>query len=436
MKFTDWAYKHRRSILFLLTALAVGGIVNVWQLPVSLFPQVHFPRVVVNLEAGDRPAEWMLTEITTPVEEAVRAVPGVRNIRSTTSRGSADISINFDWDENMITATSQIESAVNKAMTALPQGTTFEVRLMDPTVFPVICYSLISDTKSLVELYDIAQYQLRPALTTIKGVAKIDVMGGRREEYRVDADPARLQAYELDITDISNALSAANTFAAVGRLEDHNKLYLVVSNMSFTDLNQIASTVIRADDNGIIRLKDIAAVYKDAIPEWTRVTADGHDAVLLQVYQQPVGNTVQISQDIKESLKILSGLLSKDIKIANWYDQSELIVSSAASVRDAVIIGIILSGLMLLIFLRNLRITLIAAMVVPSVLSVTVLMLAVLHMSFNIMTLGGMAAAVGLIIDDARKFPIDYLRLPICKSKIENRKSIHDFQVCKLKCSS
>jgi CzcA family heavy metal efflux pump len=401
MNFTQWAYKHRRSILFMLAALALGGIVTVLQLPVSLFPEVHFPRVVVNLEAGDRPAERMLTEITIPVEEAVRAVPGVRNIRSKTSRGSADISINFGWDENMITATSQIESAVNKAMTTLPQGTTFEVRRMDPTVFPVICYSLSSDTKSLVELHDIAQYQLRPVLTTIKGVAKIDVMGGRQEEYRVDADPARLQACGLTIADISDALSAANTFAAVGRLEDHDKLYLVVSNTSFTDLNQIASTVIRADANGITRLKDIAAVYKDAIPEWTLATADGHDAVLLQVYQQPAGNTVQIAQDIKEKLKVVSGLLPKDIKIANWYDQSELIVYSAASVRDAVIIGIILSVLILLIFLWNIRITLIAAMIVPSVLATTVLMLAVMHMSFNIMTLGGMAAAVGLIIDDA-----------------------------------
>jgi CzcA family heavy metal efflux pump len=398
---SQWAYKHHRSILFLLAALALGGIMSAWQLPVSLFPRVRFPRVVVDLEAGDRPAERMIIEVTTPVEEAVRAVPGVRNIRSTTSRGSAEISVNFDWDEDMIAATSQIESAVNQAMATLPQGTTFAVRRMDPTVFPVLCYSFTSDTRPLTELRDVAQYQLRPVFTAIQGVTKIDVMGGQQEEYRVTVSPARLQAYSLSISDISNALSTSNTFAAVGRLEDHDKLYLVISNTSFKDLRQIGSTVIRADANGIVRLSDIADVNKGTLPEWSRVTSDGHDAVVVQVYQQPGGNTVQIAQDIKRKLKEISGLIPRDIKIANWYDQSELIISSAASVRDAVIVGVILSILILLIFLRNLKVTLIAAMVVPSVLAVTVLILAVLRMSFNIMTLGGMAAAVGLIIDDA-----------------------------------
>jgi CzcA family heavy metal efflux pump len=398
---SQWAYKHHRSILFLLAALAFGGIVSAWRLPVSLFPRMHFPRVAVGLEAGDRPAERMIIEVTIPVEEAVRAVPGVRNIRSTTSRGSAEISVNFDWDEDMIAATSQVESAVNQAMTTLPQGTTFTVRRMDPTVFPVLCYSLTSDTRPLTELRDVAQYQLRPVLTAVQGVTKIDVMGGQQEEYRVTVSPARLQAYGLSIADISNALWAANTFAAVGRLEDYDKLYLVTSNTSFTDLNQIASTVIRADANGMVRLSDIADVNKGTLPEWSRVTSDGHDAVIMQVYQQPGGNTVQIAQDIKRKLKEARGLIPRDIKTANWYDQSELIVSSAASVRDAVVVGVILSVLILLIFLRNLKVTLIAAMIVPSVLAVTVLMLAVLRMSFNIMTLGGMAAAVGLIIDDA-----------------------------------
>jgi multidrug efflux pump subunit AcrB len=182
---------------------------------------------------------------------------------------------------------------------------------------------------------------------------------------------------------------------------DHYKLYLVVANTSFADLPQIAATVLKSDANGIVRLSDVAKVYKDAVPAWSRVTADGHDAVIFQIYQQPGGNTVQIAQDVKGRLAEFQARLPEGVKVANWYDQSQLIVSSADSVRDAVLVGVALAVLILLIFLRNIKTTLIAAIIVPAVLAVTVLVLFALKMSFNIMTLGGMAAAVGLIIDDS-----------------------------------
>jgi len=399
--FTNWIHSHHRSILFLLVALAIGGLASSLKLPVALFPQVHFPRVVVDFESGDRPAERMATEVTYLAEEAIRAVEGVRNIRSTTSRGSAEISINFDWEADMTAAMLQVESAVNQVMSTLPQGTTFSVRRMDPTVFPVICYSLTSDTRTGVELYDLAQYQIRPILTTVNGVAKIDVMGGGKEEIRVDADPAKLASYGLSLADVSQRLSAANVLTAVGRLEDHYKLYLVVANTSFVDLPQIADTVLKSDPNGIVRLGDVGKVYKDAEPAWSRVTADGHDAVIFQIYQQPGGNTVQIAQDVKSRLAELQARLPKDVNVANWYDQSQLIVASAQSVRNAVLVGVALAVLILLIFLRNIKTTLIAGIIVPAVLAVTVLVLFAMKMSFNIMTLGGMAAAVGLIIDDS-----------------------------------
>ncbi|MCX5654419.1 MAG: efflux RND transporter permease subunit, partial [Planctomycetota bacterium] len=299
MRFSEWVHAHTRSILFLMAALAVGGIASSLKLPVALFPQVAFPRVAVGLEAGDRPAERMAVEVTWPIEEAVRAVPGVRNIRSITSRGAAEISINFDWDTDMPAAMLQVQSAVSRTMTELPAGTKFDVRLMDPTVFPTLGYSLTSDTHSLVELRDIAQYQLRPVLSTITGVAKTEVLGGEIEEFRVEADPAKLNAYGMTLEDVAKALSAANVLTAVGRLEDHDKLYLIISDTGFKDLGQISATVLRTDAGGIVRLSDVATVRRDAAPQWTRTTADGHDAVLLNVHQQPGGNTVQIANDIK-----------------------------------------------------------------------------------------------------------------------------------------
>jgi len=398
--FVDWIQSHRRSILSLLAVLALGGFASSFKLPVAIFPRVNFPRVVVNLDAGDRPAERMAIEVTWPVEEAVHSIPGVRNVRSATSRGSADVSINFAWGEDMVAAMLQVESAINQTLSLLPQGTSFRVRRMDTTIFPVLAYSLTSNAHSLIELRDIALYQLRPLLSTIAGVARIGILGGDIEEYRVTVNPARLASYNLTLSDVSKALSAANVISAVGRLEDHYKLYLIISDTQLPSLDLIRETILRSGENGMVRLGDVATVQRDMAPQWTRVTADGHDAVIFQVYQQPGGNTVQIDNAIKGKLGEFRKQLPEDVKIANWYDQSELIVASAASVRDAVIIGVVLAALILLVFLRNLKITLIAIVSVPSVLAATILMLYSLHMSFDIMTLGGMAAAVGLIIDD------------------------------------
>jgi CzcA family heavy metal efflux pump len=400
MIFTDWMQSHRRSILFLILVLALGGLAGSLKLPVALFPHVNFPRVVVNLDAGDRPAEQMAVEVTWPVEEAVRSVPGVRDIRSTTSRGSAEISINFDWGADMVAAALQVESAISQALSGLPQGTTFLVRRMDPTVMPVLAYSLTSDTHSLVELRDIALYQLRPVISTVKGVAKVGVQGGAIEEYQVVVDPARLASLGLSLNDVAKAVSAANVITAVGRMEEHYKLYLMISDTRFHDLDQIRETILRSGKNGLVRLDDVATVSRGTAPQWTRATADGHDAVLFQIYQQPGGNTVQIAREIKQKLAGLRARLPKGIRIANWYDQSQLIVASAYSVRDAIIIGVLFAVFVLWLFLRNIKMTFIAAVTVPCVVAATILLLYALHMSFNIMTLGGMAAAIALIIDD------------------------------------
>lgn len=401
MTFTAWMQRHRRSLLFLLVVLMVAGGAAALKLPVSLFPRVNFPRVRVSLDAGDRPADRMVIEVTRPVEEAVRGVPGVREVRSTTSRGSADIDVNFGWGQDMVAAMLQVESAIAQISAGLPQGASYTVLRMDPTVFPVLAYSLTSDTLPLTALRDIALYQLRPALSRVQGVARIGVQGGLNEEYRVTVDPARLEAAGLTFEDAARTLSAANTVQAVGRLEDHDKLYLILSDTQFRTQEQIGETVLRSGPGGVLCLKDVATIKRDTEPAWTRVTADGRDAVLLSVYQQLDGNTVQIARDTKAALAAYQAHLPAGVRIANWYDQSQLILSSAGSVRDALLVGILMAALILWLFLRNTKVMLVAVLTVPGVLAITVLLLYVLHMSFNVMTLGGMAAAVGLIIDDA-----------------------------------
>ena len=401
MSVTAWAQHHHRSILFFFISLGVAGVVSIRSMPVGLFPQTTFPRVVVSVDAGDRPASRMEIEVTVQIEESVRAVPGVRRVRSTTSRGSADISIDFAWGQDMVAAMLQVESAIGRLSASLPTGTSFKVRRMDPTVFPIAAYSIVSDSRSLVDLRDIALYQIRPALSSIEGVSSIGVLGGRTAEYQVFVDPVRIDALGLTMKDVATALSGSNVVRAVGRLEDLHRLYLVLSDTQFRDFDAIKQTVIRTHGGGIIRLEDIAEVVPGKAPQWTRVTADGHDAILFQVYQQLDGNTIEITRRTKDELRALRDSLPNDVRISNWYDQSQLILASAASVRDAMLIGVLLATVVLLLFLRSIRIMLVALVAVPLALAIAVLVLRLRGMSFNIMTLGGMAAAVALVIDDS-----------------------------------
>ncbi len=400
MSFSNWILNHRRSLLTLLLILVAMGATRAFQMPVGLFPQVTFPRVVVALNAGDRPAEQMEIQVTRLAEMAVRSVPGVVDLRSNTSRGSADISVNFDWGTDMVSASLQVAAALNQIQTQFPAGSDFKVRRMDPTIFPVAAYSLTSSQTSPVQLRDLAVYQLVPLLSSVDGVARIGVMGGDQEEYRVEIVPDRLRAFDISLQQVASALAASNVLTTIGKIEDRYKLFLTIADTRFDSINAIKRTVLKSGVNGIVKLDDVANVTRSTKPLWTKISADGKDAVLFLVYQQPGGNTVQIADDVKTRLAEIQSKLPSDVQVHSWYDQSKLILASAKSVRDAILIGVLLAALVLVIFLRNLRITLIMIVVVPSVFSTTILLLDLLHFNFNIMTLGGMAAAVGLVIDD------------------------------------
>lgn len=393
-----WLRQHRRSLLLIAVLAAMGGAFAAFSLPVALFPNIQFPRIVISVDAGDRPVDRMILEVTQPLEQALRGVPDVQDIRSTSSRGSAEISVNFAWGTDMITALLQAESAVNKLLPKLPSETKFTARRLNPTVFPVLGLALTSKTRDLVSLRDFAYFQLRRELTTVAGIASVETLGGRQEEYHVQIDPARLRALGISVNDIVAALSASNVVTAVGRLEDHYRLYLVLSSAPLRGLEDIRRTILRSGGNGIVTLEDVAEVKRGTVPEWTTVTANGAEAVLVNVFQQPGANTVAIAQEVKA--RVAAFAVPADIQIKPYYDQSELVLASEKSVRDAIVIGAIFAAVVLFLFLWDWRVTLIIALMLPAVLAAAVLLLHVLNMSFNIMTLGGMAAAVGLIVDD------------------------------------
>ncbi len=401
MTLSAWLRMHRRSVLAAAAALGVGGLASLPSLPVGLFPQTTFPRVVVSVESGDRPAERMLIEVTRPVEEAVRGVSAVRTVRSTTSRGACEISIDFAWGVDMVAAALQVDSAVAH-VAELPVGTSFETRRMDPSVFPVLGLSLSSKNgRSLVELRERALLDLAPRLSSVSGVSRVAVQGGRSAELQVMLDPARLDAVNLTLEDVVRAVSDSNVVEAVGRLDQDERLYLLLADTEIADAAALGNVILRSETGGLLELEDVAEIRSGSAPEWTRVTADGSEAVLLNVYQQPDGNTVQIARDVEARLSEYRRSLPSDLRLSTWYDQSELIESSVRSARDAIVVGALLAIAVLAGFLGSARVTLVVALTVPAVVASTLLLLGALGMTLNIMTLGGIAASVGLVVDDA-----------------------------------
>ncbi len=393
---------HARALWLAAILLTLGGVVAALRMPVSLFPYISYPRVMVSIDAGERDAAQMTAQITRPIEIALRAVPGVTRIRSTTSRGSAEVSLNFAWGHDMVSATLATQSALATALPDLPTGTRFDVRRSDPTIFPVLGIALTSQSLDQEALRQIAELTVRPALTAVDGVAGVDVLGGAPREFAVDVDPARAQALGLGLQDVATALGKANDVRGVGRIEDRHRLYLVLAQNRLASMADIAGTPIKAGNGksvGLVTLGQIATVHVSTQPSYTLVTAGGQRAVLVNVRQALNGDTTKIVHDVDARLATLG--LPPTVTVTPFYDQSELVTGAANAVRDAILLGAVLAGVVLFAFLRSARLMVITGFMLPAVLAGTCLILLATGMSFNMMTLGGMAAAVGLVVDDA-----------------------------------
>ena len=394
--------RHARSIWLLVALVTLAGLLAASKLPVTLFPHIDYPRVVVSIDAGDRDIAQMAASVTRPAEIALRQIPGVTQIRSTTSRGTAEVSLTFAWGDDMVAGTLATQGALATILPDLPPGTRFSVRRSDPTIFPVYGVSLTSNRRSGVELQQLARLRLRPLLSTVPGVAGVDVLGGGTPEIEVEADPARLNAIGLTSADLAAALGASNSVAAVGRIEDRHRLYLTLVEDRVVTEAEIAAVPVKAGTSGgagVVTLGQVATVRRAAAPVYTRVTANGTDAVLINVRQTPTADAIALVAAIQA--KLGGAGLPADVKVSPFYDQSELVSDAATSVRDAILLGAVLAGLVLFAFLRSWRLMVITASLLPAVLAATCLALLALGMSFNMMTLGGMAAAVGLVVDDA-----------------------------------
>jgi CzcA family heavy metal efflux pump len=399
---TFWLVRYRGSIFFFLIVFSLAGIYAAEQVPISVFPETNFPRVVIGIDNGVMPVEQMQVTITKPIEDAVNSVPGLVTVRSTTSRGSAEVSLFFDWGVDMFRTLQLVDAAISRARQTLPATAIITTNRLTFATFPILGYSLTSDRLSQTQLWELATYELKPPLNRVAGVSTITVQGGKVPEFHIVPNMARMQTAGVTILDLVNAVQASNIIDSPGLYEANHQLILGLVGAQAHDADHLGRLVVKMTAAGVaVRVADVATVQNGVLPVYTAVTANDSAAVLLNVTRQPSSNTVAVADAIAETVQQLRKTLPADIRLEPYYDQSELVRESIRSVRDAILIGLALACVILFLFLSDWTSSLVAGLVIPVTVAITILFLWAIGQSFNLMTLGGLAAAIGLVIDDA-----------------------------------
>ena len=398
-----WMMRYARTIFFFTLTLAAAGIFLAFQIPISVFPETDFPRIVIGVDNGVMPVEQMQVTVVQPIESAVNSVPGLQTVRSTTSRGSAEVSLFFNWNVDMFQTLQLVDAALSTVEQTLPSTARITTnRLTFATLDPILGYSLTSKTISQTRLWEIATYDLKPPLNRLDGVSTVTVQGGQIPEFHVIPDLIKLQASSVTISDLVNAIDSSNRIDSPGLYAANHQLVLGLVGSQVHNIQQLAQIVIKTTPGGVpIHLGDLAEVVPATMPVYTVVTANDQPAVLLNIARQPSGNTVAVADEVAAEIAQLKKTLPAGVDLEPFYDQSHLVRESISSVRDAILIGIVLASAVLVLFLGDWSSSLVAGLVIPVTIFITFLFLKITGQSFNLMTLGGLAAAVGLIIDDA-----------------------------------
>ena len=398
-----WTARFSRPIIFIiLTLIAMGGYLA-FTIPVAVFPSTDYPRIVVAIDNGVTPINQMQVMVTRPVEEAMASVPGLELVRSITSRGSAEVSLVFNWNVDMVQTLQYVNAALARVQPSLPPtAKTTANRMTFAALMPILAYSLTSDSMPQTELWELANYTVKPQLNRVNGVSTVVLQGGAVPEFQIEPDPAKLLQAQVTVPGILDAVSKFNMIDSPGLIENNHELSLTLVTGQAKDPAEIGNIVLRTTPNGVpIRIEDVAKVHPSVMPVYTIVTANGKPAVLLNIFRQPDANTVAVADACVSALDEIRKTLPQGVKAQAFYDQSVIVRDSIASVRDAILIGLVLAAIILVVFLRDWGSSVVAGLVIPATVAITFIALRLLGQGFNLMTLGGLAAAVGLVIDDA-----------------------------------
>jgi len=398
----DFFVSHKNPVLVVLFIILAAGIYSYSNMQSSLFPEVTFPKIKIIADNGLQPIGKMMVTVTKPLENAIKRVPNLKVVRSITSRGNCEISAFMEWNADIDLSKEQIESSINQIKNDLPVGTNLSVEKMNPSILPVIGYVINGKGRSNIELNQIANYTIKPFLSQAKGVAVVGVIGGKTKEYHIELQPQKMAALGVTPAKIATALGQTNFISSNGYLTDYKRLYLTVTDANVQNLEELENLVISNDGKRVLQLKDVGTIKIAEQTQYIRINANGKSAILMAVVKQPNANLIEVTDGVSQKVKELNEhILPKGINITPYYVQAEFVNDSIKSVNDSLWIGLLLAILVSILFLRSFKSSAVILITIPITLSLTLIVLYVIGYNFNIMTLGAIAASIGLIIDDA-----------------------------------
>jgi CzcA family heavy metal efflux pump len=400
MSLAATAIRHSRAAILVVVALVVAGAIAAFSLPSSIYPPLQFPRIVAIVKSGTLPPQSMTLTVTRPVEQAIMEVPGIRRVRSRSIRGAAEISAQFDPATDMVVALQQVQNRLSEIRGELPADAEVTVERLTPAVFPVFILSMTGKLPT-ADLNDFATYVVRPEIARVPGAGTIEVLASDSREYEVILDPARLDAARLTVKDVSDSLRSQNQLEPVGRFNQSGQQHLALASGLWTSLDDIAAAPVLVRDGATIRVRDLGTVVPGSPDRTVLITGNGRDAVSISIAQQLGANILAVKQGVDAALADLARTLPAGIRITRVYDLAEFVSEAIVSVRDAILIGGFLAVIVLIVFLRNVRLTLIAAITLPLAIIPTFVFMRLFGGTINQMSMGGLAVAIGLVIDDA-----------------------------------
>ncbi len=401
MRNRNFFVSYKSPVTVVIVLIILGGMFAYSKMQASLFPEITFPKIKIIADAGQQPVKKMMITVTRELENAVKQVPDLKMLRSTTSRGTCEISAYMDWKANIDLSLQRIESKINEVRNNLPADIQITVERMNPSILPIIGYSLESKARNPIEMKLLALYTIKPFLSQVVGVSEIRVIGGKTKEYWLTLDTRKMSTLGITPDNVNTALGQTNFIKSNGYLSDYRLLYLTVTDASVNSKEQLQNMVISNNGKRIVLLKDIAEVQIQEAKEYIKINANGHEGILLAVIKQPNANLVDVSDKMQAKLDELNKILPKDVSIQPYYVQADFVKDSIKSVSDSLWIGLALAIIVAIIFLRSFKASAVILITIPVTLLLTVICLYAFGQTLNIMTLGAMAAAIGLIIDDA-----------------------------------
>ncbi len=401
MDLKNFFVNYKNPLTVTLVIILMGGMFAYSRLQTSLFPEITFPKIKVIADAGLQPVSKMMVTVTKPLENAIKQVPNLQYVRSTTSRGSCEISAFMDWDADIDLSQQRIESRINEIKNDLPPETQITVEKMNPAILPVMGYTLESHQLSPIELKQLANYTIKPFLSQVSGVSEVRIIGGKTKEYWVTLDVQKMSTLSITPDMLSSAIGQTGFIKSNGYLSDFHFLYLTVTDATVHTKEDIGNIVVRNTGKRIILLKDLAAIDVKEAVEYTKINANGKEAILIAVIKQPNANLVVLSNAMENKIDELKKILPRGVTMEPYYIQADFVNTSVKSVTDSLWIGLALAIFVAILFLRSLKASVTILITIPVTLCLTLIVLYAIGYTFNIMTLGAIAAAIGLIIDDA-----------------------------------